>query len=181
MQSPFNEHKTHKRKNFTHDEDEKLRKLVGQYGEDNWRIISSCMPSRNVRQCRERWLKYSSPNVCTSKWTQEEDYLLIQKRQELGPKWKDIAAFFHGRTDINIKSRFNVLKRRAIRIHAIVNIMQNSFETRPKKYRKKKNIAPVQPIIDDNVNELQTNATQFPIDDFDFPFDDYDQFDVFIE
>ena len=120
--------RTHKRSNFTPDEDNRLRILVGQFGENSWRVISSYMPSRNVRQCRERWIKYLNPNVCTSKWTREEDMLLIQKRQELGPKWKDIASFFHGRTDINIKSRFNVLKRRAMRINSLLKY-QNSFKS----------------------------------------------------
>ena len=118
--------KAHIRHNFTKEEDEKLKILVNQYGESNWNIISSMMVSRNIRQCRERWFKYLSPNVCTDKWTNEEDALLIQKRYEIGPKWKVIATFFHGRTDINIKSRFNLLKRKAERFKLIIQYHEAS-------------------------------------------------------
>ena len=64
------------------------------------------MNGRNARQCRERWKHYLSSNRGKSPWTEEEDKLLLEKMEELGPKWTKIATFFQDRTDIQIKTRW---------------------------------------------------------------------------
>lgn len=104
--------KSHPRVPFSKDEDNLLKKLVNKYGTANWAPISKQMPGRNSRQCRDRWLNYLSPDVVNGPWTAEEDELLVQKYNEIGPYWKKIAAFFPTRTDINIKSRWNLRERR---------------------------------------------------------------------
>jgi hypothetical protein len=70
------------------------------------------MPGRNARQCKERWTNYLVPALNTAAWTCEEDFQLIQKYGELGPKWVQIATFFANRTDSMVKNRFNKLQRR---------------------------------------------------------------------
>ena len=50
-----------KRIKFSHDEDQKLIKLVESYGQKNWGLIANEMPGRSQRQCRERWLNNLSP------------------------------------------------------------------------------------------------------------------------
>jgi hypothetical protein len=102
---------THKLK-FTKDEDLTLAQLVSQYGEADWPTISSRMAGRSVRQCRERWFNYLSPCVCNGPWTPDDDARLIEKVNELGPKWTKIVPFFKGRTDINIKNHWMTLSRR---------------------------------------------------------------------
>lgn len=78
----------------------------------NWQYVASQMHTkRNARQCRDRWLNYLSPSVVNGPWTPEEDNLLIQKYNDIGPYWKKIATFFPSRTDINLKSRWNWLVR----------------------------------------------------------------------
>lgn len=42
-------------------------------------------------------------------WTKEEDDLLEQKFNEMGPHWAKMAAFFPGRTDVNLKNRWSSL------------------------------------------------------------------------
>lgn len=106
--------KPHPKVKFTPQEDELLRKLVNEYGEnDNWNIIAKKMniTYRNVRQCKERWTNYLSPTVNVSPWTPEEDEKLKQLYDELGSKWVQIAKHFPSRTDINIRSRWLVLQR----------------------------------------------------------------------
>jgi hypothetical protein len=76
------------------------------------------MPGRNPRQCRERWHHYLTPAVSSKPFTPEEDALLNAKYAELGPKWKQIAAVFEGRTDISIKNRWILLSRRQRRAEA---------------------------------------------------------------
>lgn len=100
------------RRSFSPEEDDKLKTLVEKHGESNWNAVAAEMPGRNVRQCRERWKHYLSPEVSNLPWTPEEDELLLQKTQELGSKWVQISKLFKKRTDINVKNRWIVLMRR---------------------------------------------------------------------
>lgn len=104
--------KKHPRNPFTKEEDNLLKKMVEKYGDGNWEFISKKIPHRNSRQCRDRWFNYLSPKIINIPWTKEEDDLLVKKYEELGPFWKKIATFFPNRTDINIKSRWNLRERR---------------------------------------------------------------------
>ncbi len=91
---------------FTSEEDEKLVELVNSNdGEKNWASIANQMPNRSVRQCRERYQNYLSPNIKKDDWTEEEDELLLAKIGELGNKWKMIADFLGNRTGQQVKNR----------------------------------------------------------------------------
>lgn len=100
---------------FSAEEDEKLRELVSIYGHDNWREIIKHIPQRTVRQCRERWFLYISPEVSNKSWTKEEDDLLRLKVIQYGHRWKLFEGFFGDRTSVNIKNRWKLLKRRTIK------------------------------------------------------------------
>jgi hypothetical protein len=104
---------------FSPEEDAQLAELVRIYGEEDWATISSLLPGRNARQCRERWRHYVSPAVSHAPFTAEEDALLLQKFAELGPKWKAIAVFFTARTDITLKNRLLLLARHCRRAEAV--------------------------------------------------------------
>jgi hypothetical protein len=97
---------------FTTAEDSQLVDLVRQWGDSDWSAIACSLPGRNPRQCRERWRHYLSPNVLLAPFSAREDALLLQKFEEFGRKWKAIAAFFPGRTDIALKNRYLLLVRR---------------------------------------------------------------------
>jgi hypothetical protein len=103
---------------FTTEEDAQLSELVRLHGEEDWMTISCLMPGRNPRQCRERWRHYLSPAVSLAPFAPDEDARLLHKYAELGPKWKAIAAFFEGRTDINVKNRWLLLGRHQRRAEA---------------------------------------------------------------
>ncbi|OHT15998.1 Myb-like DNA-binding domain containing protein [Tritrichomonas foetus] len=104
--------RSHPRCSFTQDEDNFLVDLVAQFGDDNWNTIASYMESRNPRQCKDRYTSYLSPSIKNDPYSEEEDNLLKQKYEELGPKWVRISRFFHNRTDISVKCRWAVLNRR---------------------------------------------------------------------
>ena len=109
--------KPHPRTKFTLEEDEKITKLVEKYGENNWNKIASKVKGRNVRQCRERWRNYLSPDIDKSVWKEEEDQLLLEKYKELGPRWKIISSLFPNRTDIAVKNRMHKIVRNMEKKH----------------------------------------------------------------
>ena len=104
---------TKKRTNnkFTYEEDRMLRKLVKDYGESAWEEIATQMHGRNPRQCHDRWAYYLSPKINHAPWTDEEDKRLIKAYNELNGKWVQIAKRFKGRNDVQIKNRWNTLKK----------------------------------------------------------------------
>lgn len=121
--------KTHPKVKFTVDDDVKLKKLVEEYGESDWNLISQKMETRNPRQCRERWENYLSPRVNHSPFTTAEDIKLFNLYEELGPKWVQISKRFNNRTDTSVKSRWMVLKRRNITKESLQNqLKQNEHE-----------------------------------------------------
>lgn len=115
MSSPYHHSKRDKKPGkfkFTPEEDQQLINLVNQYGTEDWLAIIEKMPWRNERQVRDRWFYYLSPDLNKGPWTEEEDQKLIDSVNEYGPSWVYITQFFNGRTDVQIKNRWNVLSRK---------------------------------------------------------------------
>jgi hypothetical protein len=100
------------RRKFSPDEDDMLRALVKKNGVGDWPAIAAQMPNRDSRQCKERWFHYLAPCLVQNPWTRADDVLLEGKVAEHGHRWKLFELFFPGRTDVNIKNRYNVLVRR---------------------------------------------------------------------
>jgi hypothetical protein len=100
---------------FAPEEDEILIETVQTHGTSDWLLIASFLPGRNPRQCRERWANYVNPNLVKKGWTHEEDALLIQKYNELGPQWEAISKMFEGRARNNLKNRFLTIQRQKAR------------------------------------------------------------------
>lgn len=107
-----NKHKKRIPKNiFTIEEDKKLIELKSIY-ENDWKKIADFMSNRTIRQCKERYNHYLSPEISSSQWTEEEDELLVQKVHEHGKRWKVLENFFDGRTEISIRNRWNMIERK---------------------------------------------------------------------
>jgi hypothetical protein len=124
------------RRQFSEQEDMMIRELVAEVGEDDWPAISEHFQGRTPRQCKERWNHYLSPQVIHDKWSVEEDDLLNELVNQRGKKWKAFEHFFSGRTDINLKNRYNVLIRRKAKQYKIE--MKLPLKT-------KRKVAPQQP------------------------------------
>ena len=112
--APKKEAKTQKkRRSFSIQEDCYLAQAVQKYGEKNWDKVATMVPTRNARQCKERWMSYLSPSLINGPWTKEEDDLLYKLCVTYGKHWTCLTKFFRGRSDNNLKNRwYSVLQHK---------------------------------------------------------------------
>lgn len=99
---------------FTPEDDIMLMDLVQNYSDGiiDWHSISNKMKNKSSRQCRERYQNYLDPSIDKSKWTEEEDKILLHQYNILGSSWNKIAKFLTGRSGNMVRNRYMVLNRR---------------------------------------------------------------------
>jgi hypothetical protein len=113
---------------FSPDEDAYLKRVVEDFGCQDWSEVASYFPGRNPRQCRERWNNYVNPRFMKLPWTPMDDALLDQKYAEFGPKWHVLVQFFPNRSKNYVKNRW-LTKQRHIRKHDEVD--ETTIEPQP--------------------------------------------------
>ena len=164
--------KTRTKNKFSPEEDELLKEQVKENGEKGWRKIAEHLPGRTARQCRERWVNYLSPNVSLAPWTAEEDILLNTLVAEHGKHWSKISSFFPSRTDVQLKNRYNSVKRTTI-------LTQNIKKSRK---NKKQQTQPIQLQIQPQQQTKQQEEPAFVLVDqeaqapYDFHEENFNEF-----
>ncbi len=77
------------------------------FGKIRWSAIANHLPGRLGKQARERWFNHLDPQLKKCPWDIEEDNLLIELQKKLGNKWCEIANNLPGRSENNVKNRFD--------------------------------------------------------------------------
>lgn len=95
-------------------EDEELVKLIRENGTKQWSQIANQLNAslgvtRNGKQCRERWVNFLNPEIKKDPFSLAEDILILEKRLSIGNKWSEIIKEMPGRTENNVKNRFNMM------------------------------------------------------------------------
>ena len=99
---------------WTKEEDEQLRQLADQYSQD-WKTIAQYFKDKSSTSVKKRWDLRHNPNTKKSKWTPEEDQMILKMREKLGGGyWKSIAKYLPGRPPDAIKNRFYSALRRTL-------------------------------------------------------------------
>ncbi|XP_008793540.2 uncharacterized protein LOC103709816 isoform X1 [Phoenix dactylifera] len=95
-------------KDWTEDEDAKLRAAVESFGDNNWQLVASNLEGRTGPQCSNRWRKSLNPDRRkVGRWSVDEDKHLKVAVMLFGAKnWNKIAQFAPGRTQVQCRERW---------------------------------------------------------------------------
>lgn len=111
----------HHKIRFTPQQDLIIKQSVENNPNPDWKEIAKKIPGKTAKQCRERYRHFLSPTVNRIPWSIEEDALLVQYHQLYGSDWAKIAEFFPGRTNNDVKNRYNAhLKKKELDIFLAV-------------------------------------------------------------
>ncbi|XP_038905717.1 uncharacterized protein LOC120091681 isoform X2 [Benincasa hispida] len=100
------------KREWTKDEDDKLRSAVAIFGVRDWQAVASTLEGRAGTQCSNRWKKSLDPaRTKRGHFTPDEDNRLKIAVLLLGPKnWNKKAEFLPGRNQVQCRERwFNCL------------------------------------------------------------------------
>ncbi|XP_038575090.1 transcriptional activator Myb-like isoform X5 [Micropterus salmoides] len=94
---------------WTKDEDEKLHRLLKEFGSNSWSSVSLHFKGqRSDVECQRRWQQIKNPELVKGPWTQEEDEKVIELVHKYGVKrWSLIAKHLHSRNGKQCRERWH--------------------------------------------------------------------------
>ncbi|XP_044075509.1 myb-related protein B-like isoform X2 [Siniperca chuatsi] len=94
---------------WTKDEDEKLHRLLKEFGSNSWSSVSLHFKGqRSDVECQRRWQQIKNPELVKGPWTQEEDERVIELVHKYGVKrWSLIAKHLHSRNGKQCRERWH--------------------------------------------------------------------------
>lgn len=158
---------------FSREEDEMLKMFVSKLGAKKWRLISSLMPGRTQKQCRDRYMNYLAPGFIRTEWTNEEDDLLLEKYHLYGSRWSQIRQFFPNRTSNDIKNRFNYTISRKLNLITLPDTHEDTSAGVEKTLFSKNQGFNISYDMVYNADLTEFNQDQFCLDTEDLQINDF--------
>ncbi|XP_047317474.1 trichome differentiation protein GL1-like [Impatiens glandulifera] len=148
------------------EEDELLKEYVTKNGKGKWnRIARTTDLKRCGKSCRLRWLNYLNPNVKRDTFQEDEDDLIIRLHKLLGNRWSLIAGRIPGRTDNQVKNRWNTfLSKKIGTIKKYKKRVRTSFQTIHDISPKDGGVDHYVPLNDNHLDQPLFNETDHPIE-----------------
>lgn len=103
---------TLKKGRWTEEEDEKLLKLIEEFGK-NWCMFAKIFKNRSSNQIKSRYEEYLKNDLNKTKFTKDEDDLIIQLYEKYKSKWSKFKKEMPLRSQKRIKFRCQYLIRQA--------------------------------------------------------------------
>ncbi len=146
------------KKVWSKEEDLRLVDLVEIYGTNNWDIIAGYI-NRDPKEIQVRFKEKLDPRIKRSKFSEEEDELLLSLHKELGNKWGEIAQRMKNRSQMMIKNRYYSYLRKKLQTDKDrkENISKESEKEENTKYLSN-DIIKQNTVIEDDDNNLLENS-----------------------
>ncbi|XVE68037.1 hypothetical protein DITRI_Ditri09bG0036100 [Diplodiscus trichospermus] len=104
-----------KRGLWTPEEDARILAYVSNHGTGNWTSVpKKAGLNRCGKSCRLRWTNYLRPDLKHEGFTPQEEDVIINLHQLIGPRWSLIARHLPGRTDNDVKNYWNTKLRKKL-------------------------------------------------------------------
>ena len=100
-----------KKSQWTKEHDSVLTELIAEVGLQRWQTISTVVPGRQGKQCRERWNQQLNPLLNKEAWTAAENWLLFFLYEARPNHWTSMTDHLVGRPDNAIKNHWNTILR----------------------------------------------------------------------
>ena len=110
---------------FTPEQDRKILSLLKENPTTSWRTVAEHIEGKTAKQCRERYQHFLAPTVERKPWTADEDFSLCCMYHALGPKWAVMASSFPGRTNQDLKNRFNWHLRNRCQLDVFLDVIKS--------------------------------------------------------
>ncbi|KAK5889682.1 hypothetical protein CesoFtcFv8_015665 [Champsocephalus esox] len=98
---------TVQKSSWTKDEEEKLHRVVKEFGSNRWPSVSLHL-KRSEGECQRQWQQIKNPELVKGPWTQTEDERVIDLVQNYGVKrWSLIAKHLLSRNGKQCRERWH--------------------------------------------------------------------------
>ncbi|OHT16107.1 hypothetical protein TRFO_13427 [Tritrichomonas foetus] len=147
-----------KTRQWTPEEDERLRAATAILGTTKWQIIAQFVGNgRNQSQCSQRWQRVLDPKLKKTHWTEDEDAKLEQLIKEHGTqRWMKIASIFGDRSDVQCRYRYQQLRRSSSKFNHLDGSSSDASENSESSSNSSPEITPK--------NDLASFCNSFGVD-----------------
>lgn len=78
----------------------------------DWQMVARYVGTRDVTQCKSKWVQINTPKKGAREWTVEEHQKMLEVYKEIPNQWKEIATRLNiGVTGEQVRTHYNAFMR----------------------------------------------------------------------